>query len=151
MHEAFPFSVDLMVRGYELDAWNHVNNAVYMQWLEHARWEMSRRLQLDMFAGGGVLPVIRYVDLDFRTETRLGDSLRVSLWPRSLGRTSFTLGGAIRILDTDPPHDRAGNLALVSTQVLTCIEPGHGKVAVPEAWRAMFPEGDPGFEPPKEV
>ena len=28
------------VRGYELDSFGHVNNAVYLNYLEQARWEM---------------------------------------------------------------------------------------------------------------
>jgi YbgC/YbaW family acyl-CoA thioester hydrolase len=34
------------VRGYELDSYGHVNNAVYLQYYEQARWEMIRDLGL---------------------------------------------------------------------------------------------------------
>ena len=33
---------DFGVRGYELDSFGHVNNAVYLNYLEQARWEMIR-------------------------------------------------------------------------------------------------------------
>lgn len=33
---------DFYVRGYELDSFNHVNNAVYFNYLEEARWQMIR-------------------------------------------------------------------------------------------------------------
>jgi acyl-CoA thioester hydrolase len=32
----------LTVRGYELDSFGHVNNAVYLNYLEQARWEIFR-------------------------------------------------------------------------------------------------------------
>ena len=32
------------VRGYELDSYGHVNNAVYLQYYEQARWEMMKEL-----------------------------------------------------------------------------------------------------------
>ena len=32
----------LTVRGYELDSYGHVNNAVYLQYFEQARWEYMK-------------------------------------------------------------------------------------------------------------
>jgi len=37
-----PYCISLTVRGYELDSYGHVNNAVYLQYLEQARWMMMR-------------------------------------------------------------------------------------------------------------
>ena len=34
-----PFAVPVRVRGYELDTQGHLNQAVYLQYAEHARWE----------------------------------------------------------------------------------------------------------------
>lgn len=31
--DLFPFKVKLEVRGYEIDSFQHVNNAVYLNWL----------------------------------------------------------------------------------------------------------------------
>jgi acyl-CoA thioester hydrolase len=36
----------ITVRGYELDSYGHVNNAVYIQYLEHARWLFMKDLDL---------------------------------------------------------------------------------------------------------
>ncbi len=36
------FEYSLKVRGYELDSFNHVNNAVYLNYMEQARWEIFR-------------------------------------------------------------------------------------------------------------
>jgi acyl-CoA thioester hydrolase len=33
-----PHRTSITVRGYELDSYGHVNNAVYVQYLEQARW-----------------------------------------------------------------------------------------------------------------
>jgi acyl-CoA thioester hydrolase len=33
-----PHSTSITVRGYELDSYGHVNNAVYIQYLEQGRW-----------------------------------------------------------------------------------------------------------------
>ena len=39
---ADPFRVRVTVRGYELDTQGHLNQAVYLQYAEHARWECLR-------------------------------------------------------------------------------------------------------------
>ena len=77
------------------------------------------------------------------------DQLRVTLWPRRVGTTSFTLGAAIRITATgDGDAARLGRFALLATTVLTCFRRPEGKMPVPDAWRSYFPADDPGEEPP---
>jgi YbgC/YbaW family acyl-CoA thioester hydrolase len=151
MHNPFPFCVDVAVRGYEVDSFGHVNNAVYLQWLEHARWEMGHRSGL-AWVGQDILPVVRHLTLDYRTETRLGDALRICMWPRSIGQTSFVMGSSIRIVEARQADDpRRGKLAMAARQAFTCVRRGEGKVSVPDAWRAYFPAADPGdaYVPPE--
>jgi YbgC/YbaW family acyl-CoA thioester hydrolase len=148
---SLPFAIEVDVRGYEIDSWGHVNNAVYLQWLELARWELFRNARPTLLdAHEKTLPMMRYVDLDFRMETLFGDRIRIGIWPRSVGNTSITLGGYVRVLNPQDParHDK---LALVSKMVLACVRPGVGKVPVPAAWKSFFPPQDPGSEPPLEV
>lgn len=38
------FKYNFQVRGYELDSFGHVNNAVYLNYLEQARWEIVQKL-----------------------------------------------------------------------------------------------------------
>lgn len=38
------FKYKFQVRGYELDSFGHVNNAVYLNYLEQARWEIVQKL-----------------------------------------------------------------------------------------------------------
>src|SRR6056297_3517226 len=40
------YSYELTVRGNELDSFGHVNNAVYLNYLEQARWDILRRKML---------------------------------------------------------------------------------------------------------
>jgi YbgC/YbaW family acyl-CoA thioester hydrolase len=146
----FPFSIEFPVRGYEIDSWGHVNNAVYLQWLEYCRWEMAAAEGGFTSFAGDVLPVLRHVELDYRAETLLGDHVRVSVWPRSLGQTSFTLGFAVRVTQSREAA-RVGTLNLVSKIVFACIRRGEGKVPVPDGWRQYFPGQDPGEALPAGV
>jgi acyl-CoA thioester hydrolase len=142
----FPFVRTFSVRGYEIDAWGHVNNAVYLQWLEHARWEMYRAFGFSL-QSGDVLPVIRHVEMDYRAECLMGDEVEVTVWPRHAGQSSFRLGMSVRIHRADE-KSRVGNVALVAQVVLVCTGPDRKKAALPEHWRAYFPESDPGANPP---
>jgi acyl-CoA thioester hydrolase len=54
------FQVWITVRGYELDTQGHLNNAVYHQYGEHARWEYVRAagISVDTLRAAGVGPVV---------------------------------------------------------------------------------------------
>lgn len=150
MSSIFPFSTEIDVRGYEIDSFGHVNNAVYLSWLEHARWELGLEHRLDL-TDPTALPVVRHVTLDYRAQTLLGDRVRISVWGRSVGRTSFTYGNAIRIVGSRRDPARVGTLVLTSTTVFACIDKSGQKTAVPERWRTFFPAQDPGEALPEGV
>ena len=150
MSSIFPFSTEIDVRGYEIDSFGHVNNAVYLSWLEHARWELGLAHQLNL-TDADALPVVRHVTLDYRAQTLLGDRVRISVWGRSVGRTSFIYGNAIRIVGSRRDPAREGTLVLTSTTVFACIDRNGQKTAVPERWRKVFPVEDPGEALPAGV
>ena len=70
------FNTHIMVRGYELDSYGHVNNAVYLQYFEQARWEMMRELKfLDHFTENGLLIVVTESNVRYMREACLFDEL----------------------------------------------------------------------------
>jgi acyl-CoA thioester hydrolase len=77
---ADPFRVRVTVRGYELDTQGHLNQAVYLQYAEHARWEILRAagLRQQRLIEAGVGPVALEVTVTFRAELRGGDEVDVS-------------------------------------------------------------------------
>ncbi|GHA96373.1 acyl-CoA thioesterase [Streptomyces chryseus] len=74
------FSVDVTVRGYELDTQGHVNQAVYLQYAEHARWELLRAAGLpqEKLLADGVGPVQLEVTVKYARELRGGERVRVT-------------------------------------------------------------------------
>ncbi|MGW1408956.1 acyl-CoA thioesterase [Streptomyces sp. NPDC002403] len=74
------FFVDVTVRGYELDTQGHLNQAVYLQYAEHARWELLRAAGLpqDKLLASGVGPVALETTVKFLRELRGGDRVRVT-------------------------------------------------------------------------
>jgi len=70
--------ISFSARGYELDSYNHVNNAVYLNYLEHARWDHFRRLGLhDFIVSGEVKPVVTDMNIRYQREIRLFDNLEI--------------------------------------------------------------------------
>ena len=79
-HMGDPFRVRVAVRGYELDTQGHLNQAVYLQYGEHVRWECLRAagISQDRLIAGGVGPVALETTLKYLRELRGGDEVDVS-------------------------------------------------------------------------
>ncbi|MBN1413753.1 MAG: acyl-CoA thioesterase [Bacteroidales bacterium] len=72
------FEYKLAVRGYELDSYGHVNNAVYLNYLEQARWEIFRQLDLiDYIRKNGLLLVVTEMQIRYSREIRIFDELMI--------------------------------------------------------------------------
>jgi acyl-CoA thioester hydrolase len=74
-----PFSVRIQVRGYELDRQGHLNQAVYMQYAEHARWQFLQAagFTADVLGEAGIGPVLLKATVRFQRELRAGDEVDV--------------------------------------------------------------------------
>ncbi|WP_411100047.1 acyl-CoA thioesterase [Streptomyces sp. x-45] len=75
-----PFSVPVTVRGYETDTQGHLNQSVYLNYAEHARWSMLQAAgirQTDLVARQ-VGPVALETTIRFRRELLAGDEVTVS-------------------------------------------------------------------------
>ena len=82
------------VRFRDCDPLGHVNNAVYLTYLEQARFALWRA-QIDMVTrvatgprGEGI--ILARAELDFRAQARYGDELEVRIGLAGFGRSSFT-------------------------------------------------------------
>ena len=68
--------MSLTVRGYELDSYGHVNNAVYLQYFEQARWEyMKEHGLLDLINMNELLLVVVDTHIRYMRESNLFDEL----------------------------------------------------------------------------
>ena len=82
----------LAVRSYELDSYNHVNNAVYLQYLEYARMEYLNAIGFDYpgLYDAGFFLYVTHIDIRYKTSARLNDELSVEVIPIKLGKVSGT-------------------------------------------------------------
>ena len=73
-----PHHTSITVRGYELDSYGHVNNAVYIQYLEQARWVfMKDRDLLERINDEELFLVVTETHIRYIREANLFDELTV--------------------------------------------------------------------------
>jgi acyl-CoA thioester hydrolase len=118
------------IRWRDVDAYRHVNNAVYATYLEECRDEWLERALGD--AGDVWDFVLARVAIDFRRELRLEDvSVVVSCRLDRIGTSSLTLREEIRAAD--------GELAAESEAVLVARDRANGASRpLTDAERAAF-------------
>ncbi|MEU2062620.1 thioesterase family protein [Streptomyces sp. NPDC013455] len=77
---AEPFSVRVTVRGYETDVQGHLNQAVYLNYAEHARWSLLQAAGISQsrIIGQGVGPVALETNIRYLRELLAGDEAEVT-------------------------------------------------------------------------
>lgn len=73
------FTATHRVRSYELDSFGHVNNAVFLNYLEHARTEylLQRGLSFYDFEKWNAFPYVTQVNMIFKASARVHDILEI--------------------------------------------------------------------------
>ena len=88
------------VRFRDLDPMGHVNNAVYLTWIENARIEYLRSLgAFDRPYTGEMTMILARAEVDFRSPLGFGDEIAVAVRPARLGTKSFDLDYELRADD----------------------------------------------------
>ncbi|MCF3133001.1 acyl-CoA thioesterase [Streptomyces olivochromogenes] len=75
-----PYSVRVTVRGYETDVQGHLNQAVYLNYAEHARWSLLQAAGVTQaqLRGRGVGPVALETTIRYQRELLAGDEVDVT-------------------------------------------------------------------------
>lgn len=130
----YTFAHRLEARFRDCDAMGHVNNAVYLTYLEQARFAHWRSLW--GFGSDTAAPeipgvILARVEIDYRAPARYGDMLEVRIAVASIGRTSFTY--EYEIVD-----DRARVVAAARSVMVMYDYGANEPVPIPDALRAML-------------
>ncbi|MCV6589675.1 MAG: acyl-CoA thioesterase [Marinobacterium sp.] len=81
-------TVEIKVRWGDMDAYRHVNNAMYMRYLEEARCQMLAKLDVAL-EGERVAPVVINVGCTFLKPVTYPDTLTIYCYGSEPGRSSF--------------------------------------------------------------
>ncbi|MBK3577650.1 acyl-CoA thioesterase [Streptomyces sp. MBT65] len=113
-----PFSVPVTVRGYETDSLGHLNQSVYLQYSEHARWELLQAAgvgQPELLAQR-VGPVVLETTIRYLRELRAGEEVAVSC------AFEWGEGKTFRVLQTITKADGTVSAEVVSVGGLLDLE-----------------------------
>lgn len=77
----YRFKLDLKVRDYECDMQGIVNNAVYLNYLEHCRHEflLAAGIDFNRLARENIFLVVVRAELDYKAPLRAGDDFWIGL------------------------------------------------------------------------
>ncbi len=127
------------VRSYELDALGHANHAVYLNWLEQARWDALDAAGLpaaEILRRGWGIHVVR-IEVDYRAECRLGDGIRIETGVEQLRNSSMVLGQRL-FRSTPGAHGHDEALAAEARVVAVWIGTNGRPMRIPEPVRTSF-------------
>lgn len=87
-----PVVLRLTLQWGEMDAYRHVNNAVYFRWFESARMEYFRRLRWqEVEHQTGIGPILHSTQARFRVPLEWPDEVTISTRAVDLGHDRFTM------------------------------------------------------------
>lgn len=87
--DSFAYTTDIEIRFADLDAYGHVNNAVFFTYLEHARVKLFQEY-FGAFLDSSLLFLVVRAECDYRLPITLKDRLLITLTVEQLRHTSFT-------------------------------------------------------------
>jgi acyl-CoA thioester hydrolase len=128
------FTHAIEVRFRDCDPLGHVNNAVYLTYLEQTRlfhWRKLWGFGIENLPEGTPGVILARAEVDYRRPAKYGDQLEVRVFVAGLGRTSFTYEYEV--------VDGAGQLIATARTVQVMYDYAVSKpVPIPEDIRAML-------------
>lgn len=125
--EGFRFVHAQEVTFRDLDVFGHVNNAVYLTYIENARLGYLREV-LSVESLEDLLVILAKVRIDFRSRASLGEMLEIGARVSRIGTKSFDVDHEARGPD-------ARLVAVASTTLVTFDYRGDTTMPVPDLWR----------------
>ena len=123
------YSTPIELRFSDLDAYGHVNSAVYFTYLETARVKLFSDFFREV-SKHGIFTLVARAECKFKLPIMLYDKVIVTLWLAKTGRSSFDIEYRI--------HDSQEKTYATARTTMVCFDSIKNKtVAVPESIKVM--------------
>ncbi len=96
LRQHYPVVTNIQVRFRDLDAMGHVNNAVYLTYLEMARVAYYTTLMGPRISPRDFNFILAHVEIDFRSPIHLDETVYIGIRLTRIGRTSFHFAYELR-------------------------------------------------------
>ena len=137
----FPIILEIPVAWGEMDAFQHVNNIIYLRYAESARIAYLEQVGLrDTMQMTGVGPILASLQCRYKFPLTYPDTARVGVRVSEIGADRFTV--LFRIVSAR--HQR---IAAEGDSVIVSYDYQAGrKVPLPPGWRAAIEETEPALK-----
>ncbi|SDZ74648.1 acyl-CoA thioester hydrolase [Desulfuromusa kysingii] len=128
--ETYKFNTPIEVRFADLDAYGHVNNALFFTYLETARVKLFQQY-FGAFLGSELMFLVVRAECDYRLPIELTDHLEIAISIDQVRHSSFNFGYRM--------HNGAGKIFAEAKTVMVCYDPKIKKpVAIPPEIKTFF-------------
>ena len=126
------FTLEMAVRDYECDLQGVVNNAVYQNYLEHARHEYLKSLNIDFAAlsAQGINLVVTRIEIDYKLSLTSSDRFVVEVRPERVS--------PVRIGFRQDIYRLPDRKLVVKAQVTGTALNAHGRPQLPEVLKDLL-------------
>jgi len=124
------FNTPIEIRFADLDAYGHVNNALFFTYLETARIKLFQQ-HFGAFLDNELTFLVIRAECDYRLPIKLNDPLQITVWADQVRHSSFTFGYRL--------HNGSGTTFAEAKTVMVCYDPKIKKpVAIPPEIKVVF-------------
>ncbi len=126
----FEFTTPIEIRFSDLDAYGHVNNALFFTYLETARIKLFQQ-HFGAFLDSELMFLVVRAECDYLLPIELNDPLQISICTDQVRRSSFDFSYRM--------YDGAGKVFAAAKTVMVCYDPKIKKpAAIPPEIKAVF-------------
>ena len=132
-HRPLCVTLPIRIKTYDIDFVGHVNNIVYVRWLEDLRLQLlDEYAPLDELRAAGTVPIVVNTNIHYRRAISLSDrDVHAQMWVHDFRLAIFHLSAEFSV---------GGEVRCTARQRGTFINTETGKpVRVPEQLRRHFP------------
>ncbi len=120
----------IQIRFSDVDKLGHVNNAVYLSYIEYARMDFFEKVACKInWEKEGI--ILAQIEIDYKQPVLMHDNLFVKTWCSRIGKKSFDLSYSVFINKNEEIVEKAS-----ASSVLVCFDfENKQPIDIPTNWR----------------